>query len=104
VEAVNNKRIIEFYDIVKIKPTFVYQLLLWGVEAIPIDADVVYLENALRLFHNSADFETQCDSKELFRIPSDNDTCYMCFWWQKSAEKTGRSEHPTFRASGQPIE
>jgi hypothetical protein len=27
-DAVNNKRLIEFYDIVKVKPTFMHQLLL----------------------------------------------------------------------------
>jgi hypothetical protein len=74
-DAVNNKRIVEFYDIVKVKPTFIHQLLLWGVEPIPIDADVVFIENVLDMFTDSADFETQCDSKEYFRIPYWNDSC-----------------------------
>jgi hypothetical protein len=73
-DAVNNQRLIEFYDIVKVKPTFIHQLLLWNVEAIPIDADMIFFSNALNLFIDSADFETQCDSKEFFRIPYHNDS------------------------------
>jgi hypothetical protein len=67
--AVNNHHLIEFYDILKLKPTVVHQLLLWNVDAILIDADIVFLSNALTLFTDSADFEVQCDSKEYYRIP-----------------------------------
>jgi hypothetical protein len=73
-DAVNNRRLIEFYDMVKVKPTFIHQLLLWDVDAMPIDADMVFFEDVLKLFHDATDFETQCDSKEFYRIPYDNDS------------------------------
>jgi hypothetical protein len=73
-DAVNNRRLVEFYDIVKVKPTFIHQLLLWNVEAIPMDADMVFFDNFLPMFMDSADFETQCDSKEFYRIPYENDS------------------------------
>jgi hypothetical protein len=73
-DAVNNKRLIEFYDIVKVKPTFMHQLLLWDVDAMPIDAGMVFFEDALKLFTDSTHFETQCDSKFFYRIPYDNDS------------------------------
>jgi hypothetical protein len=67
--AVNNRHIVDFYDIVKVKPTFCHQLLLWNVEVNPVDADIVFLENPLDLYDDSADLETQCDSKVYFQIP-----------------------------------
>jgi hypothetical protein len=73
-DAVNNHRLVDFYDIVKVKPTFIHQLLLWNVDAIPVDADMVFFEDAFALFRDSTDFETQCDSKEYFRIPYENDS------------------------------
>jgi hypothetical protein len=70
--AVNNRRKVQFYDIVKVKPTFVHQLLLWKVEVIPTDADIVFLQNPLGLFSSSTDFETQCDSNVYYRLPAGN--------------------------------
>jgi hypothetical protein len=54
-DAAHSRKLIDFYDIVKVKPTFVHQLLLWNVDAITIDADMVFLEDALSLFHDLAD-------------------------------------------------
>jgi hypothetical protein len=69
--AVNNSEIVEFDDILKVKPTLAYQILLWEVEVIVADADIVFLENPLGEFTDKADFEVQCDSMVLFRIPLD---------------------------------
>ena len=69
-DAVNNKHLIDFYDIVKMRPTVLHLLCLWGFEVILLDADIVFLENPLRLFNDEADFEVQCDSKVFYRIPT----------------------------------
>jgi hypothetical protein len=49
-------------------------LLLWNVDAIAIDADMVFFSDVLPMFTDRTDFETQCDSKEFFQLPSDNDS------------------------------
>lgn len=69
-QAVNNKQIHDFYSIIKVKPTILHQFLLWDVEAITVDADTVFLKDPFHIFNDEADFEVQCDSKELFQIPS----------------------------------
>ena len=68
-KAVNNRQIIDFYNIVKVRPTILYQLLLWDVEPIMVDSDTVFLSDPLHLFNDEADFEVQCDSKEYYKIP-----------------------------------
>lgn len=68
-QAVNNRKLIDFYNIVKVRPTILHQLLLWNVEAILVDADTVFLENPLDLFNDEADFEVQSDSRIWYKIP-----------------------------------
>ena len=67
--AVNNRHIIDFYDIVKVRPTVLHLFCLWNFEVIICDTDIVFLENPLPLFNDNADFEVQCDSKVFYRIP-----------------------------------
>ena len=68
--AVNNQKIIDFYEIVKIRPTILHQILLWKGEAILSDIDIIFFSNPLNLFQNlNNDFEIQSDSKEFVKIP-----------------------------------
>lgn len=69
--AVNNRHLIQFYDIVKVRPTIVHQLLMWDVETILIDVDIIFISNPLEFFKDNADFEVQSDSKVYYKIPSD---------------------------------
>lgn len=69
-KAVNNNQIVDFYNIIKVKPTILHQFLLWNVEPILVDADTVFLENPFHVFNDESDFEVQCDSKEYYRIPN----------------------------------
>ncbi|OHT05391.1 hypothetical protein TRFO_05991 [Tritrichomonas foetus] len=68
-KAVNNVKIVEFYNIIKVKPTILHQFLLWNVEPILVDADTIFNENPLHLFNDEVDFQVQCDSKEYYEIP-----------------------------------
>ena len=70
-QAVNVRHILEFTELLKVKPTIMYLLSMWGVEVIHIDADIVFLENPLDLFSDTADFEAQCDSDLYVQVPSD---------------------------------
>lgn len=69
--AVNVRKKVDFYKIVKVRPTVVHQLLLWDVEAILVDIDIIFLSNPLPYFKDNADFEVQCDSRIFYKIPSD---------------------------------
>lgn len=62
-DCVNNQKIILFYEIVKLRPTILHQLLLWDVETILSDADIVFFKNPNELFNRKTDFEVQSDSK-----------------------------------------
>lgn len=89
--AVNNRHIVDYYDILKMKPTILHQLLLWDAEAILVDADVVFLENPLSIFNDEADFEVQCDSKEYYWIPTEVDPV-VCLRSSKSYLFPGLNE------------
>lgn len=68
-KLVNSHKLVDFYNIVKIRPTIVHQFLLWNTEFIHSDSDIVYLKNPLEVFNDEADYEVQCDSKEYYQIP-----------------------------------
>ena len=68
-QAVNNRKLIDFYNIIKVKPTILHQFLLWNVEPILVDVDSVFLQNPFHVFNDEADFEVQCDSKIYYQIP-----------------------------------
>lgn len=65
-DCVNNQKIILFYELVKLRPTILHQLLLWNVETIMSDADIVFFSNPNVLFTKEADFEVQSDSKVFY--------------------------------------
>lgn len=64
-KAVNNRQLIDFYNIAKIRPTIAHQLVMWNIDPIIADLDVIFFENPLFLFDNFSDFEFQSDSKEI---------------------------------------
>ena len=65
-KSVNNMEIVDFYDIVKIRPTILHQLLMWNCETILSDSDIVFFSDPHKLFTGGAEFEAQSDSKEFF--------------------------------------
>ncbi|OHT14855.1 hypothetical protein TRFO_14825 [Tritrichomonas foetus] len=72
--AVNNRHIQDFSDIVKMKLVAMHQYLNWGVEPILIDVDIIILEDPRVTFNDEADFEVQCDSQYVYKFPLDNTT------------------------------
>jgi hypothetical protein len=64
---VNNKKLIDFYNIVKVRPTLLHQLLLWNFDVTLSDVDVVFIGDYFDLFNkdNENDFQVQWDSKEI---------------------------------------
>lgn len=68
-KLVNNNQIVNFYDIIKIRPTVIHQFLMWNTEFINFDSDTVFLKNPYDVFKDESDYEVQCDSKEYYQIP-----------------------------------
>lgn len=66
---VNNNQLVNFYDIIKIKPTVIHQFLMWDTEIINFDGDTVFLKNPYDVFKDESDYEVQCDSKEYYQVP-----------------------------------
>ena len=62
-KSVNNYQIVDFYDIVKIRPTILHQLLMWNCETVLSDADIVFFSDPWELFTGNEDFQAQSDSK-----------------------------------------
>ena len=69
-KLVNNHHYVEFCNVVKFKVIILYQLLLWNIEPIFFDADIVFMDNPISIFRNDIDFQVQYDSKTSFRLPS----------------------------------
>lgn len=69
-KLVNNRHYIEFCNVVKFKVAILYQLLLWNIEPIFFDADIVFMADPISIFRNDVDFQVQFDSKTSFRLPS----------------------------------
>jgi len=68
-KAVNNRKLIDFYDIVKVRPTLLHQFLLWGAEPVLSDLDIIFLSDPFPLFKGDYDFIVQCDSKNYTKLP-----------------------------------
>ena len=67
-DAVTNRRLADQLDILKFKATIIHQLILWEIDCIEADVDIVFFSNPLYLFDNVTDFEFQSDSRKNARF------------------------------------
>ena len=68
--SVTDRKILDYVKLAKLRPTILHQFLLWGLETVLIDSDVVILEDFIDLFSPVSDMDVGFDSKELVAVPT----------------------------------